>query len=273
MPELPEVETVKNVLKDTILNRQIIGIDVYYNRIIQDIDENSFKQQLVNKTFVDILRKGKFLIFVLSDNTYLISHLRMEGKYFIKKQELETEKHEHIVFHLDNGCDLRYHDTRKFGCMWIRNEENLYSSQPLSKLATDANLIGLEELKQNLLGVKRPIKEVLLEQERIAGIGNIYADEILFKSKIHPLTKACDLNDSDLKNIILYSKEILNEAIQSGGTTIRSYTSSLGVTGRFQQQLYVHTKDGEKCLSCGNIIEKMRVGGRGTYYCPHCQKL
>jgi len=272
MPELPEVQTVREVLKKQILGRRIENIDVYYEKMIKDDNALDFKNKLAGHTFTDILRKGKFLIFVLNDDLYLISHLRMEGKFFIKERNEEKAKHEHVIFHLDNGFDLRYHDTRKFGIMCLRNKDNLFSQAPLSNLASDANLIGFEEFKKNINGVNRPIKEVLLEQDKIAGIGNIYADEILFKSMINPLKPASLLDEKDIKNIIKYSKIILEEAILAGGTTIRSYTSSLGVTGRFQQQLYVHTKEGEACLNCGEVIKRIKVGGRSTYFCPNCQK-
>ena len=272
MPELPEVEVVLRTLEKNIRGEEISSIDIYYGKIIQEISEDEFKNNLIGKQFLTFNRVGKYLIFGLSDDTFLVSHLRMEGKYFIKEKSEKIEKHEHIVFNLKSGKSLRYHDTRKFGVMLIRNSSNLYNTLPLSKLATDANKIEPSELKTNLKTHQGPIKEVLLDQTVIAGIGNIYADEILFLAKINPLQKANTLTDKQIEDICIFSKEILNKAILSGGTTIRSYTSSLGVTGRFQQELYVHTMDNKPCPKCGETILKMKVAGRSTYYCPACQK-
>ena len=154
--------------------------------------------------------------------------------------------------------------------MELKNEENLYSTHPLSDLGVDGiNDLDIAYLREKF-NKHKPVKELLLDQSIIAGIGNIYADEICFKAKIDPRKEGIELSDNNLKDISYYTKKTLEEAILAGGTTIRSYTSSLGVTGRFQQSLEVHTLS--KCLKCGTDILKIRVGGRGTYYCPNCQK-
>ncbi len=268
MPELPEVETVRRILRGQIINRKIKDVTVLWNNILIN-DKESFINNIIDETFRDIKRRGKWLVFVL-DDYYLLSHLRMEGKYFLKKHDEEILKHEHVIFSLDNGMDLRYHDTRKFGKMNLvsKNEDiedyiNL-GLEPFDKELTPAYL------KSKWSKNNKEIKTALLDQTVIAGIGNIYADEILFASRISPLKKAKELDEKDLNNIIKYTREILNKAIDAGGTTIRSYTSSLGVTGRFQRELQVHTM--ERCPVCGSHIIKIKVGGRGTYYCERCQK-
>lgn len=270
MPELPEVETVRKTLKKHILNKVIKKVEVYYEDIIAT-DKDLFVKLLPNKKIVDLLRVGKWLIFDLESH-YLVSHLRMEGKYFLKNANEERNKHEHIIFDLDD-ITLRYHDTRKFGKMYLVEKDRLYLDTPLKKIGLEpfSEKLDIIYLKDKILKNK-PIKSLLLEQEIIAGIGNIYADEILFLSKIHPLTKGKALTDKNLEDIIKNAKDVLEKAIKEGGTTIRSYTSSLGVTGRFQQSLTVHCRENESCYVCSSKIIKTTVQGRGTYYCPHCQQ-
>lgn len=270
MPELPEVETVKEVLKRQVLNRTIQKVDIYWNNIIASPDVKTFQTQIQNQKITDIRRRGKWLLFELNDY-YLLSHLRMEGKYFLKNDE-PVSKHEHVIFHLDNGSQLRYHDTRKFGKMYLLDKKKAMNEKPLNELGLEPWDEGLtvEYLKEKLKNKKLPIKTVLLDQSIIAGIGNIYDDEILFRSKINPKRQANELKNKDLENIIVNTKITLEKAITLGGTTIRSYTSSEGVHGRFQNKLLIHTK--EICPECGNKVIKIVVGGRGTYYCPKCQK-
>ena len=268
MPELPEVETVKNTLKKQILGKKIKNIKILYDGII-DTNKDEFKN-IINQEFIDILRRGKFLIFELNDY-YLVSHLRMEGKYFLKDKTDPLIKHEHIIFDLGDK-ELRYHDTRKFGKMYLVTKDKLYTDTPLSKLGYEPwdNNLNSTYLKDKL-NSNIPIKTLLLDQNIITGIGNIYADEILFKAHINPLKKGKDITEKECDLIIKYTKETLEKAIEKGGTTIRSYTSSLGVTGHFQGELLVHNKEGEKCPNCGTVIQKIKVNGRGTYYCPKCQ--
>lgn len=272
MPELPEVETVRRVLETQVLNKTIVGIDIFYDKMIHNIDIGTFKKLLIGKSFTKIERLGKYMFFTLDDNLYLISHLRMEGKYYIKKQSEARGKHEHVLFHFEDGIDLRYDDVRKFGVMEIRNKETLLTTPPLALLGKEANQLDAEYLYK-VLRKKAPLKSLLLDQSLIAGIGNIYADEILFMAKLNPLELGLNLTMEDCQNIAIASQQVINKAIAAGGTTIRSYTSSLGVTGRFQAELNVHTKAGESCPCCGQMIVKIKVGGRGTYYCSMCQKL
>lgn len=273
MPELPEVETVKESLKVRLLNKKIKEVSIYHNNIIAYPDASSFQTQIQGQAITDIHRRGKFLVFVL-DNYYLLSHLRMEGKYFFKTKEDPKLKHEHVIFALDNGEELRYHDTRKFGKMYLIKKEEITQVGPLVDLGVEPFSLGFTSsyLKEKYKGKKLPMKSVLLDQSIIAGIGNIYADEILFLSHIHPLTPALFLKEEDLNNIILYTKDTLSKAILEGGTTIHTYTSVDGVSGKFQNSLYVHGKNKQCCPVCKGEIQKIKVGGRGTYFCPFCQK-
>jgi len=269
MPELPEVETVKNTLRRQILNKKIKVANIYWNNIIAFPEVDEFKKKIENQPINDILRRGKWLMFEL-DDYFLLSHLRMEGKYFIRNVGDERNKHEHVIFTFDDNTELRYHDTRKFGKMYLIEKDKVYEEKPLKDLGKepwDENLT--KEYLKNKLN-KKAIKTQLLDQSIIVGIGNIYVDEVLFLSKLHPETLGNTLTDNDLENIIKYTKKTLEKAIELGGTTVKSYTSSEGVHGRFQNELLVHTK--EICPNCNSKIEKITVGGRGTYYCPKCQK-
>ena len=273
MPEIAEVETVRNTLKKRILNKPIKSVNVRYTKMIESNLEE-FKKVLIGRSFLDIKRRGKWLIFDLGDY-YLLSHLRMEGKYFIKNHEEELNKHEHVIITFTDDTDLRYHDTRKFGRMNLIKKEELATAEEIAKQGLepgDENLTAkylVDKFKKKRL----PIKTVLLDQTIISGLGNIYANEVLFAAGIDPLKKACDVSLEEASRIVTESNRIIKAAIKMGGTTIKSYTSSLGVTGRFQQYLCVHKREGMPCLKCGTTILNMKVNGRSTYFCPKCQEV
>jgi len=270
MPEIAEVETVRRTLKRSILNKEISKVDIYYPQmILSSIDE--FKDKLLHNKFKDIKRMGKWLIFEL-DDYYLLSHLRMEGKYFIKSDNEPLNKHEHVVFTFSDGTTLRYHDTRKFGRMRLVKKDDLYNTEEIKKLGYEplSKELTSNYLFNRLYTKKDTIKESLLDQSIISGLGNIYADEVLFKSKISPLRISNTITLDECNNIIISSNNIIKKAIECGGCTIRSYTSSLGVIGHYQDYLCCHTR--KVCPICNGKITKIRVGGRGTYYCTNCQK-
>lgn len=273
MPELPEVETVKETLKRKLVGKTIIDVSVYHDNIIEYPTVDEFKRRVINQKINSMDRYGKWLIFEL-DDYYLLSHLRMEGKYFFRTSLEVRNKHEHVVFTLDDGIELRYMDVRKFGKMHLILKEDIKKKGPLIEMGLEPWDKGLtvEYLKFKYCKKKLPIKTVLLDQSIIVGIGNIYANEILFLSRINPLVPSKDLTEKNLNDIIVNTREVLEKAIEKGGTTIRSYTSVDGVHGLFQQELYVHGQEGKMCKNCQNVIKKIKIGGRGTYYCPECQK-
>lgn len=268
MPELPEVQTVLDTLEHQIKNRKIKDIKILYKPIVT-VSSKRFKDALIGQHFRNFKRRGKYLLFEMDDIT-LVSHLRMEGKYFIKKHNEPVDKHTHVIFVLDNAYDLRYNDVRKFGRFELIQKQDNYDEfkelgpEPFSK---DFNV---KYVKNYFSGLHKPLKEVLLDQSFVAGIGNIYADEICFSIGLKPTIPCGRIKDASIRELINNTRAILKRAIKAGGTTIRSYTSSLGVTGRFQLKLKVHTLD--TCPVCGSKIKKIRVGGRGTYYCNKCQK-
>ncbi len=270
MPELPEVETVKETLKKQLLNQKILDVVVNYSPIVEKPSVEEFINKIKNQTIIDIKRRGKWLLFELNDY-YLLSHLRMEGKYYIKNFNDEVTRHQHVIFKFKD-FELRYNDTRKFGRMYLLDKKNAFNEKPLNELGYepwDSNL-NSDYLYHKYKNKKLPIKSVLLDQSIIVGIGNIYADEVLYLSKINPYKKANELNTSELDSIIKNTKVVLEKAILLGGTTIKSYTSSEGVHGRFQNELLVHTK--EECPNCHSKLIKVKINGRGTYYCENCQK-
>lgn len=271
MPELPEVETVRTILEKNIVNKTINDVIVYYDKIIQNINKNDFINNLIGETFISLHRRGKYLICELS-NYYLIVHLRMEGKFFFMHNE-PLSMHDHIIFKFSDS-ELRYNDTRKFGTMHLfSKKENIYNIYPLNKLGLEPfdGEFNAAYLKQKFKNSNKAIKTTLLDQSIIAGLGNIYVDEVLFMSSINPLEKTKNINDEQIESIVKNSIVVLNKAIKLGGTTIKSFQSSHDITGRFQNELLAHTKT--YCPICGKTIKKIKVGGRGTYYCENCQVL
>ncbi len=271
MPEIAEVETVRNTLKKKILGKKIKDVKIIYSKIIES-DLEEFNKVLIGNSFHDIKRIGKYLIFEL-DHHYLISHLRMEGKYFLKDVNMPIMKHEHIVFTFDDDSDLRYHDTRKFGKMALVLKENLYNYEGIKKQGIEpiGNLLTKEYLYDKFRTKNISMKTLLLDQTIISGLGNIYADEVLFDARINPFKKGQDITLDECERIKNSAQKIISKAICEGGTTIRSYTSSLGVTGRFQQYLKVHKQDGKPCVVCQTLIKKEKINGRTTYFCENCQ--
>lgn len=273
MPELPEVETVKETLKLKLNGKKITKACVRWDNIIAYPSKEEFINKIANQCINNIKRRGKFLVFEL-DDYYLLSHLRMEGKFFFRKKSDDISKHEHVIFYLDSGEELRYMDTRKFGKMYLIEKNDIDKIGPLVELGLepwDDNL-NVDYLLDSYRRKRLPIKSVLLDQSIIVGIGNIYADEILFLSKISPLRKCNLITSDDANNIIKFTRLVLEAAIKKGGSTIRTYSSVDGVHGLFQNELLVHGKDNGICPECGSTINKIRVGGRGTYFCPNCQK-
>lgn len=266
MPELPEVETVRNTLKQLVIHRKIESIEAIYPKIIED-DLETFINTCTNQTINDIDRLGKFLIFKLDDIAF-VSHLRMEGKYHYVDKTEPLNKHDHIIFNLDNGKQLRYSDTRKFGRIKLVSLDNYRNEPPLSKLGPEPFFANADDLYQRFQQCKQPIKNALLDQSILAGIGNIYANEICFALLLDPNAPACNLKKETVAELIKVSCDILNEAIRQGGTTIHSFSAN-GIDGLFQVKLKVHMQ--KTCSICNGPISKIKIKGRGTYYCPHCQ--
>ena len=271
MPELPEVETVKNVLKPIVIGKTIKKIDVLRSSIIKNETIDYFVNGLENETFLDITRIGKFLIFHLSHDKVMISHLRMEGKYFEVDEKEENTKYARVVFHLDNNHKLCYDDSRTFGMMKLSDEKHYQLEKDIAQLGpepfkADPNILFNKCQKSHL-----PIKSTLLDQTLMTGLGNIYADEVCYSCHLHPLTPANKITLQEWKNIVKESIRILSKAIEEGGSTIRSYHPGKGIDGNFQTSLLAYGKKDQPCPRCGHIFRFIKVGGRGSTFCPHCQ--
>lgn len=274
MPELPEVETVKQTLKRLVQHKTIQDVEVFWPNIVKlpdDVEE--FKSNLQQQTILDIHRKGKFILFELNDYM-LISHLRMEGKYSVHAGGEPVKKHTHAIFSFTDGQELRYNDVRKFGTMHIVKKGAELEQKPLNQLGPDPfeAAFTFEYFYKKLHKTERVIKSALLDQTIVAGLGNIYVDETLFQAKVNPLKKASKLTKKEVKTIQEEAKLILQHAIELGGTTVRTYVNSSGEMGMFQQALHVYGQENNPCKNCGKPIVKMKIGGRGTHVCMNCQK-
>lgn len=275
MPELPEVETVKEALNQTVKGQTIKEIELRYEPMIKNMSADEFKEKLINQTIQAVSRRGKYLVFHF-DDYQLLSHLRMEGKYFYVDSNFELNSHVHVIFTLENGKRLLYQDTRKFGTYHLYDKAiDLETTAPFQVLGLEpfATEFTPSYVKEKIQNKKKPIKSLLLDQTVVCGLGNIYVDEVLYRARLHPLTSSSELTDKDIENVVKYTVEVLARAIELGGTTIRTFSSSHGVSGTFQNELLVHQRKGENCYECHTPIEKIKVGGRGTYFCPTCQKL
>jgi len=274
MPELPEVETVRRGLNRLVKGATIASIDVYWPKIINN-DVASFKQRLANHTIETVDRRGKYLLFRFSGGLTMVSHLRMEGNYFVMPKDEGRTKHTHVVFHLTDDRDLLYNDTRKFGRMTLVPTGEEVTVGGLKKIGPEpvASNLTVAYLTEIFQKSKKMIKPLLLDQSKIAGIGNIYADEVLWLSKIHPMRPA---NSLTIEEIELLRHNIIDEmaaAIKGHGTTVHTFSNAFGETGQFQNRLHVYGREGEPCERCGTLIEKIKVAQRGTHFCPHEQRL
>lgn len=274
MPELPEVETVSKTLKNLVQEKQIEKVEVNFSNMIKHPEElEVFKDALVDETIEDVSRRGKFIL-IYTTNYTLVSHLRMEGKYGLYEAEEPIDKHTHVIFHLKGQTQLRYKDVRKFGTMHLFKRGEEFSHPPLSKLGPEpfSEEFTVELMKDKLSKTTRFIKTVLLDQHFFVGLGNIYVDEALFRSGIHPKRPSNELTAEEIK--ILHQEIIatLKEAVDAGGSTIRSYVNSQGEIGMFQLQIQVYGRANEPCNKCQTILERTKTNGRGTVYCPNCQK-
>ena len=272
MPELPEVETIKNVLEKIIIGRTIKSIDVLRTSQIEG-DIPTFVNALTGQTYLSISRIGKFLIFHLTNNNVIISHLRMEGKYYDYDESEANSKYARVVFHLDNNRKLIYDDSRCFGFMKLSDESNYLLDKGLSKLGPEPfDVQDVSTIYKKAQKLRIPIKSAILSQELITGLGNIYVDEALYQSKIHPHTPTNLISKKQWENIIASSCLVMKKAIEMGGSTIKSYHPGKDIDGNFQNELKIYGKAGEICPICGHKYRFITTGGRGTTFCPVCQK-
>ncbi len=275
MPEYPEVRTFINHLKkQNLLGQKVLSVNFIDDKVLKNSNQKTFSKFIVGEKFEDIDQIGKLIVISLSHDKYLTIHLRMEGKLFFVDSSLKPEKYA-MVEMICGKKKLIYIDFRKFGTFYIypskkafleSDEVSKMGLQPFDKKLTPSYLLD------NFEGKSQAIKTALLDQSIIAGIGNIYADEILFACKINPLRKAKLVTLQDCKNIINACRKAMDSSIKNSGTTVSSFAFAPNHAGSFQNFLKVHTKEGQPCKACKTKIKKITVNGRGTYYCPKCQE-
>lgn len=273
MPELPEVETVRRKLEQVVSEKTISSVDVRVPSMIRTSDVPTFCAALTHMTITRMDRRGKHLLFQLNESHYLVSHLRMEGKYHFYDDDIpERTKHDHIVFYFTDGSELRYHDVRKFGTMDLVKKEELLTISALAELGLEPmdSAATAAYLHHKLSSKRVVIKNALLDQRILAGLGNIYVDEVLHASGIHPERIASSITLTEADTLLHHSARILTLGIQQGGASVRSY-NSLGEQGNMQQLLHVYARENLPCTKCKTPIKKIKVSGRGTHFCPTCQ--
>lgn len=276
MPELPEVETVVKGLRPIVEDKIITDVEIRVEDLIGYPEDNidKFKEELIGSSICAVDRRGKYIIFELDIDKNMIIHLRMTGKLLVSEVEKYRDKHTHVIFSLDDGQEIRFNNVRKFGRIYLIDPDHPEQAGGFAELgpeplSEDLSLEKFKKLFENRRGI---IKSLLMNQKFIAGIGNIYADEILFLSGIRPDRTADTLTDMEKEKIYFNMRDILKKGILYGGTTFSDYVNAFGQEGSFQVELRVYQKEGEECFKCGAPIEKTKIGGRSTYYCPKCQK-
>ena len=274
MPELPEVEAIKRVVEPQIQGMMIESVLVNRPEVIAHPAADIFRSRLTGQTISHMGRRGKYLMIVLESGDRIILHLRMTGCLLPAPAYLPEEKHTHIVFSLSNGKELRFSDTRRFGRFWLlqKDETDIYSG--LEKLGREPFDPGLtaDYLNDRFGKRKKPIKECLLEQTVIAGIGNIYSDEILFAAGIHPARPANSLRQEDWKRLAETIPERLSYFIEKNRMTPEEYLEMKGQDYRNTPFLQVYGRQGKPCPACKSALCRMVIGGRSSIYCPACQK-
>lgn len=274
VPELPEVETIRRQLAPELEGRQIERVQVLDPLLVEPWNPDHFSRKLRRRRITSLRRRGKYLLFDLAGGDTLVIHLRMSGVLtrLDHKPAGDGRQYLRLVVSIEDGSFLSLRDPRRFGRAFLLEGEAATSyweklgPEPLERS------FNRKVLKAIVTGRSRPVKSTLMDQHLVAGIGNIYADEALFGARIHPEKPAGDLSDEEIKNLTISIKETLRRAIRLQGSSIDSYRDSRGERGSFQETFKVHRREGQPCPGCGGTVKKIKVGGRGTYFCPRCQK-
>ena len=274
MPELPEVETVCRALSKVLKNSRIKKIEFYRKDLRWQV-KNNLEITLKNNIFIDPYRRGKYILIPTNTDKIFLIHLGMSGQIRIKKKDI-VQKHDHMRLIVENNNKhfiITYNDSRRFGYIDLFKKKELREHFLLSKIGVEplGRELTTEYLQNNFKKRVTNIKNALIDQKIIAGIGNIYASEILYKAKINPLRKVNSLSQNDLNSIITFTKIILKKSIDVGGTTIRDHMQPDGSLGYFKQKLQVYGKVNEKCKTCNSFIVKEVISNRSTFICKYCQ--
>lgn len=270
MPELPEVETIVLQLRRSLVHARIEGVRVARGDVIRH-GRRGFAGRLTGRRIARIERDGKRIRCVLSPTGELVFHLGMSGRLTVQSAEAERLKHTHIrIRFAGREYELRFRDPRRFGGVWFFDDEPSDGTNGLKSLGPDALSIRVPVLRE-LCGRKRQVKALLLDQQAIGGLGNIYCDEALHGARIHPLTRASDLDERQVRSLACCIRKTLRRAVSAGGSTLRDYTGANGEPGLFQIEHRVYGREGEPCKRCGAPIVTIQVASRTTHFCGVCQ--
>jgi formamidopyrimidine-DNA glycosylase len=275
MPELPEVETIRRDLESRIAGRRFTSVRIPPDTgkpvpVLKGIDESSFREGIVGASIEGVSRRGKYLVFHLDSGRLLVVHLRMTGALLHRKPDDAPDKYVRAVLSLDDATELRFSDLRKFGGFWLVDDVSESTTtglgpEPLSEGFTQ------ELLAAALAGRKAPVKSIILDQRRIAGIGNIYADEACYAAGIDPRRLGGELTVDDVSRLTGSIRDVLLAGVESRGASFSDYRDADGKSGSMQMHVKVFRRTGKPCYTCGTIIERVKVGGRSTHFCPTCQ--
>ena len=275
MPELPEVQTIVNdLVASNVINRTIVGVEVFWPKTIGDMKTETFRKKVSGQTIQNIRRRAKYIIFDFAAQWHLLVHLRMSGRLYLTPNSLKQDKHEHVILHLNDNSDLRFHDTRKFGRMILtENPESILGKLGPEPLSND---FSAEQFKTMLKSRHRQLKPLLLDQTFIAGLGNIYVDEALWEARLHPQRIASSLSTKKVNDLYHAIRKVLQQGIDNQGTSLgdgkSNFVSAKRRQGSNAKNLMVFRRTNRECPRCGSMIKRIVVGQRSTHICPRCQK-
>jgi formamidopyrimidine-DNA glycosylase len=276
MPELPEVETIRRDLEGKICGRRFTAVRIPPDSgkpvpVLKGIDEADFREGVVGARVDGVSRRGKFIVMHLDTDAHLVVHLRMTGALLHRNPDAEPDKYVRAILTLDDGMELRFSDLRKFGGFWLMESTEEVARglgpEPLEEGFTEDVLV--EALKDR----KAPVKSIILDQRRIAGIGNIYADEALFAAGIDPRKLGVEITPEEIGRLHRSIRSVLLAGVESRGASFSDYRDANGDSGRMQMLVQVFRRTGKPCYVCGSLIERTKVGGRSTHFCPRCQNV
>lgn len=275
MPELPEVETIKRTLEVRIKGLSVVSVIIFLPKLIRTPGLEEFKTLLTGRKFQRLDRRGKYLMLHLSQGLVMVIHLRMTGRLVYLHASAEVAPHTHLIINLDDGCQLRYSDIRRFGNVSLVPAADLNKLPGLCSLGREPFDLEFTRgyLLKQLHSRRVILKTLLLDQSFIAGLGNIYADEVLFRARIHPQQRSNALTQRQSAKLFHAIRDVLKEGIENRGTTLRDYVDGEGMAGNYQNLLKVHNRENQPCKVCSTNISRLRISGRSTYFCPYCQRM
>jgi formamidopyrimidine-DNA glycosylase len=273
VPELPEVETVVRDLRPLVVGRTVVSVTRTSQQALRRPWQAEWAARLAGHRIDGVRRRGKWIVFDLDGGLHLVVHLGMTGQLTIASTEEPRAEHTHLLFDLGQGSQLRFRDTRRFGSATVFDDasalECFFTENGLGPEPFDLDPTAW---RQALAATTRSVKAVLLDQTVVSGVGNIYADEVLFHARLHPARRACELDRAEADRLRKAIPTVLNRAIQRRGSTIRDYVGGNGLEGGYQEEFRAYDRQGQPCPRCGTTIECIRLAGRSTHFCPKCQK-